>query len=509
MDPSYGITGKLLIWFFSIVAFFYGTILLLYINFQQVVDLSERIVSTNYAVSDMSKRMLENLIDMEESEKKYHLLNRPDYLEFFIKARLEFEAGLERVLSFAGRGAAISPHWREVYDAYHQYPPLPAVDYDQSIAAARATESVNIWIPEKVISEWIEKLSAARLENMQEVEKATRDLNRRGVQSAHRALIGLAVSSLVGLLGVVYLSYSMIRPLKELMRGIRSFAKNRSSKPLEIHSMDELGELAGAFNEMTDRLRQEEQLRSDFISMLSHEIRTPLTSIRESVNMIEEQVMGPINDRQRKFLEIAGSEIGRICDLLNHLMQASRLEPGALKLNYDAVDTYALVDACIESLKPSIEAKQVEVTTEIPEDIPDVLGDPQYLRQVFLNLIGNAVKFSDPQTRIWIRAGFPDINNRLTFSVVDTGPGILEEDLGNLFNKFYRATTVREHLDGVGLGLSITKNIVEAHGGTIWAESRVGQGTTFSFTLPTVAQGGTGRQGKRLDQSNSKSKHVA
>lgn len=496
MDPSYGITGKLLIWFFAIVAFFYGTILLLYVNFQQVVHLSESIVSKNYAISDLSKRMLENLISMEENEKKYHLLQRQDYLEFFIRARQEFEAGLNRVLVLADQGADLSPNWQAVAEAYEQYPPMP-VDATAQPPPEAVAQGGSLWIPETVINEWIEQISAARLENSLEVENATRELNRRGVQSAHNALIGLGIASLVGLLGVVFLSYSMIRPLKELMRGIRSITKNRSSSPLQIHSKDELGELAAAFNEMTDRLRQEEQLRSDFISMLSHEIRTPLTSIRESVNMIEEQVMGPINDRQQKFLEIAGSEIGRLCDLLNHLMQASRLEPGALQLNHGPVDTYALVADCVQSLKPSVEAKQVHVMTEIPPETPDVRGDGQYLRQVFLNLIGNAVKFSEPGTRIWIRVGLQTVQQQITFSVVDTGPGILDEEIGNLFNKFYRATNVREHLDGVGLGLSITKNIVEAHGGTIWVESRVGQGTTFSFTLPLFAPAEQGPAGRR------------
>lgn len=492
MDPRYGITGKLLIWLLIIVAFFYGTILLLYMNFQQVVHISESIVSKNYAISDYSKRMLENLLSMEENEKKYHLLKKADYLKFFTDARSEFEASLLKILALSGQNQDISSNWQEVYDSYRKYAVLAGYRKDGS----ENGQSDRIWIPEKVINTWIEKISKARLDNQAEVETATRELNRRGIKSVHNALIGLGLSSLVGLLGVIYLAYSMIKPLKDLMRGIRSISKGRQSEPLKIHSKDELGELANAFNEMADRLRQEEQLRSDFISMLSHEIRTPLTSIRESVNMIEEEVMGPINERQHKFLQIAGTEIGRICDLLNHLMQASRLEPGALKLNYKPVDTYALVAMCVESLRPNAEAKRVSIISEISPETSDVYGDAQYLQQVFLNLVGNAIKFSDPQTRIWIRAGAVDKHKRLTLSVVDTGPGILEEDQTNLFNKFYRATTVREHQDGVGLGLSITKNIVEAHGGTIWVESQVGRGTTFSFTLPVAFANDTSKRGK-------------
>jgi signal transduction histidine kinase len=478
MDPSYGITGKLLIWFFAIVSIFYGTILVLYLNFQQVVHISERIVSKNYAVSDHSKKMLENLLSMEENEKKYHLLKKSDYLKFFAEARKEFELSLENILVLENLGHPLSAQWKTVHRAYRRFVP-PGTE---TIINAN-TKPAKIWIPEKNINEWIERISAARLENQVEVEAATRELNRRGRASIHNALIGLGISSLVGLIGVVYLAYSMIRPLKELMRGIRSISKERYSKPLRIHSKDELGELAGAFNEMAERLRQEERLRSDFISMLSHEIRTPLTSIRESVNMVGEEVMGPITKRQRRFLEIAGDEIGRICDLLNHLMQASRLEPGAIKIQHKPVDSFALVTACIDSLKTVAESKQIKLQSSVPSDTPDVLGDPQYLQQAFLNLLGNAIKFSDPESQVKVEVEVENINGMLTFLVIDNGPGILEEDQAKLFNKFYRSPSVREHQDGVGLGLSITKNIIEAHHGTIWVESQVGQGSTFGFTL--------------------------
>lgn len=479
MDPSYGITGKLLIWFFAIVSIFYGTILVLYLNFQQVAQISERIVSKNYAVSDNSKKMFEHLLSMEENEKKYRLLKKDDYLNFFKVARLEFEQSLQNILALKHQNWKLSPQWEEVHTAYLKH---SNIQVEGSTVTHRVVP--KIWIPEQVINQWIELISQARIENQLEVEEATRELNRRGRASIRNALIGLGISSLVGLIGVVYLAYSMIRPLKELMRGIRSIAKDKYGEPVRVHSKDELGELATAFNEMAERLRQEERLRSDFISMLSHEIRTPLTSIRESVNMVGEEVMGPITDRQRRFLEIAGSEIGRICDLLNHLMQASRLEPGALKIQFKPVDCLSLVKSCVDSLRPAAEAKEIEIHTAIPPETPDVLGDTQYLQQVFLNLMGNAIKFSDPGSEVWVKVVPGTDLISLTFNVIDNGPGILEEDQAKLFNKFYRAPSVRDHLDGVGLGLSITKNIVEAHNGNIWVNSVVGQGSTFSFALP-------------------------
>ena len=121
MDPSYGITGKLLIWFFSIIVIFYATILLLYLNFQQVVHISERIVEKNYAVSDTAKQILEHLLNMEENEKKYRLLKKVEYFNFFTDARHKFEAGLLKIVALEGQGYVISQRMAEIYKAYRQY----------------------------------------------------------------------------------------------------------------------------------------------------------------------------------------------------------------------------------------------------------------------------------------------------------------------------------------------------------------------------------------------------
>jgi signal transduction histidine kinase len=477
MDPSYGITSKLLVWFGVIVSIFYGTILVLYINVQQVVKISETIVNKNHTISSISKKMIENLINMEESEKKYGLLQKQDYLDFFLNERKKFEENLHKILELQNKGFDIPSEWHAIHRGYQSFPVDNVTDSENDV--------MDFLIPESIINRWIDMITEAQIKNSIELDKSTPELNRRGRISAHNGLIGLSISSLVGLIGIIFLAYSMIRPLRELIRSIRSLSKDRDSKPIDIKSKDEFGEVAGAFNEMTARLKREERMRSDFISMLSHEIRTPLTSIRESVNMIGEEVMGPINQRQSKFLEIASSEIGRICDLLNHLMQASRLEPGRLEINSQPIDPHGLIVESVNSLKGAAQTKQIELKIEVPEGLPHVLGDPKQIQQVLLNLIGNAIKFSDPDNSVEISV---DGNGRNTemmcFCVKDYGPGILKTDQDLLFNKYYRATNVRSHMDGVGLGLSIAKNIVQAHNGKIWVDSEYGNGSKFCFTLP-------------------------
>ncbi|MGA6924583.1 MAG: HAMP domain-containing sensor histidine kinase, partial [Desulfosarcina sp.] len=440
----------------------------------------------NYAIASATKKMAEALLSMEENKQKYLLLKKTDYLLFFNEAQQAFEENLDQVTRLTVMGHEISEVWRDIAHHYDAYPNAAEVSAYLN-GEVKDRESVNaFWIPEAVINDWIGKISTERLNNEQEIEQATRDLNRKGRLSAKNGLIGLAVSSLVGLLGIFYLAYSMIRPLRELMDGIRQISSDRLGKPLTVRSKDEFGELAHAFNEMSHRLRKEERMRSDFISMLSHEIRTPLTSIRESVNMIREEVMGPINSRQEKFLKIAGSEISRISDLLSHLMQASRLEPGLLNMQLEPIDPHTFLSECSNGIKPSAEAKHIELRLQIPTQTPQIVGDRKQLQQAMLNYLSNAVKFSDPDTRVTIGVRQHHRKNRLSFFVQDNGPGILEEDQSFLFNKYYRGQRERERLEGVGLGLSIVKNIIESHHGTVWVNSQIGRGSTFGFTLPSV-----------------------
>jgi len=481
-----GITGKLLIWFLVIIAIFYGTILVMYINVQQVVGLSGSIVTKNYAIASAAKKMTEALLGMEENRQKYQLLKKDDYLFFFNEAQNSFEENLSLVFQLTAGGHDISEGWRDISEAYAAYP--NATEVSAYLAGdAREPDVIDKFLPpEATVNEWIGIISAERLKNEEEIEQATRELNRRGRLSAKNGLIGLAVSSLVGLLGIFYLAYSMIRPLRELMDGIRELSSDKRSRPMEVRGQDEFSELAHAFNEMSHRLRKEERMRSDFISMLSHEIRTPLTSIRESVNMIQEEVMGPINKRQQKFLEIAGSEISRISDLLSHLMQASRLEPGLLNMKLEPIDPHNLITECTNSIKLAAKSKEIELLVQVPPQLPPVVGDRKQLQQALLNYLSNAVKFSGSDTRVTVGVHQHRSKNRLSFFVKDNGPGILDEDQAFLFNKYYRGQRERERLEGVGLGLSIVKNIVESHHGTVWVNSQVGKGSTFGFTLPSA-----------------------
>ncbi len=476
-----GITAKLFIWFFLFVLIFFSTVFMLYINVHKMMRISENIVNKNHTIASASKKMVEHLLSMEENEKKYFVLKKTDYLDNFFSAQNEFEKNLKDILQIEAMGAKTSQNWNQLYDQYLLKALLPN-------DLSRIEQSNDLWISESDINSWLDAISSARLDNENEMEQANTELNRRGILTVQTGLAGLGVSILVGIFGGMMLSHSMIRPMGELLKGIRSISRDRPIDPIKINSSDELGELASSFNEMAMRLKEEQRMRSDFISMLSHEIRTPLTSIRESINLINEGIMGDVNERQKRFLEIAGFEMGRVSELLNRIMQVSYLESGALEIQTESIQVSEFVNTCINQMRPSLEGKDISIEVNIDPHLSNTMGDPKFIQQVFVNLIGNAIKFSPSNSAVRVAATFHQNRNFLQFTVADSGPGIPEDEQPFIFNKYYRAKGVRGHMDGAGLGLSIARHIIEAHGGNIWVISEMGKGTAFYFTLPIFPQ---------------------
>lgn len=476
-----GIKAKLFIWFFLFVLIFFSTVFVLYINVHQMMKISENIVDKNHTIASASKKMVEHLLSMEENEKKYFVLKKTYYLDNFFSAQNEFEKNLKDILQIEAMSAKNSQIWYHLYDQYISKALLPN-------DLTRIEQSDDLWIPESDINAWLETISSARLENEIEMERANTELNRRGILTVRTGLAGLGISILVGIFGGMMLSHSMIRPMGELLKGIRSISRDRPIDPIKINSKDELGELASSFNEMAMRLKEEQRMRSDFISMLSHEIRTPLTSIRESINLINEGIMGEVNERQKRFLEIAGFEMGRVSDLLNRIMQVSYLESGALEIQTEPVKVSEFINACVDQMRPSLESKGISIDVNIDSNISNAMADPKFMQQVFVNLIGNAIKFSPSESAVTVGATFHQNRNFLQFTVADSGPGVPEDEQPFIFNKYYRAKGVRGHMDGAGLGLSIARHIIEAHSGTIWVTSEMGKGTAFYFTLPVSPQ---------------------
>jgi two-component system phosphate regulon sensor histidine kinase PhoR len=228
------------------------------------------------------------------------------------------------------------------------------------------------------------------------------------------------------------------------------------------------------------RLRRLETVRRDFVSNLSHELRTPLASLKA---LTETLTGGALDDppAARKFINQIEIEVDALTQMVNELLGLSQIESGSLHLELRSVDVCDLLHSAAERMRLQAERAGLVLKVECFQDVPKVDIDALRLEQVLVNLIHNAVKFTHPGGTVVLAARAE--KDGIQISVRDTGVGINPDDLSRIFERFYKSDRSRSD-GGTGLGLSIARHIVEAHGGKIWAESELGQGSTFFFSIP-------------------------
>jgi len=247
---------------------------------------------------------------------------------------------------------------------------------------------------------------------------------------------------------------------------------------------DDEGRLLGAVTLLEDitHLREIDRLKSDFIATASHELRTPLTSVHMSVHLLLEGAAGSLTEKQHEVLQACREDCDRLEKLMRDLLDLSKIEAGETAPHLVPVGAADLVRGSAESLRSQVESKGVTLQVEVAAELPSVLADGAQIERVISNLVSNALRHTAPGGEI--RIGAVRREDRVAVSVADTGHGIPPEYLPRIFDKFVRVPDAPS--GGAGLGLAISKSIVEAHGGQIVVQSRVGHGTTFTFTLPTV-----------------------
>ncbi|MCS6859121.1 MAG: ATP-binding protein [Abditibacteriales bacterium] len=233
--------------------------------------------------------------------------------------------------------------------------------------------------------------------------------------------------------------------------------------------------------------REIDEMKNSFIALVSHELRTPLTSILAFSSYLLTEKLGPLTDAQRTGVESMYRQAKRLSAIISDFLDVSRIESGKVQMRKQLVEVDQIAERVIEELRPQAAEKNITMSIEkqgMAEDAPVVaLADEQRIAQVFTNLLGNALKFTDANGKVNITLSMQ--NDSVVVSVSDTGCGIPPEELPKIFDRFYQVErVVTRKTGGTGLGLAIVKNIVEAHGGKVWVTSQVGEGTTFSFTLP-------------------------
>lgn len=334
------------------------------------------------------------------------------------------------------------------------------------------------------------------------VSRVARDVS--GVSSevwgaAQRALIALAVAGSVAAALAVVIARRISRPLAQLTAAARAMAAGDLGRSVgRIGGRDEIGDLARAFDEMATRLRavvgaleadranlrQAQAARRDFVANVSHELKTPIASIKALTETLED---GALDDppAARDFLQRMHVEVDDLAQLVQELLDLSRIESGQTPMSFAPHAPADLVRAAVERLSAQAERAGVALSIQAPGGLPTVNADGARIEGAILNLVHNAIKFTPAGGRVDVRAERARRGSRdvVRVTVTDTGVGVPANQLPRLFERFWKADRSRAS-KGTGLGLAIVKHVVQAHGGEVGADSKVGQGSTFWFTLP-------------------------
>ncbi|HEV7215888.1 MAG TPA: HAMP domain-containing sensor histidine kinase, partial [Chloroflexota bacterium] len=303
------------------------------------------------------------------------------------------------------------------------------------------------------------------------------------VNSTSRSLaLAALVGGLLALLLALVLSARILRPVQALTAAAREMARGDLAQRVPVRGHDELGVLARAFNAMADSVARAERLRRTMLGDVAHDLRTPLTSIDGYLEAIEDGLVRPTPE------VISGlrGDVVLLKRLVEDLQELAQAEAGQLHFDRRPLDLAAILQQAAAALLPQARAKGVHLEVDAPAALPLALADAQRVGQVVRNLLQNAVTATPSGGRVTVSAG----GDPLEVRVADTGIGIPPDHLPNVFERFYRVDPARNRTTGgSGLGLAIVKQLVEQQGGRVAAESRVGQGSVFQFTLPQAPAG--------------------
>ena len=283
----------------------------------------------------------------------------------------------------------------------------------------------------------------------------------------------------IALLLTFFLSRRILAPVKALTSAAKRLGRGDFSQRVQFKDKSEVGELAQTFNTMVSDLERAEQLRRNMVTDVAHELRTPLSNVRGYLEAVRDGVMRPDADTVRSLDE----ESTLLSRLVDDLQELSLAEAGELKLNCQSEDIAALINQTVASVQAQAVTKGVSVPIDLPDKLSPVNIDSHRITQVLRNLLENALTHTATGGTITVIAKQED--NWVEVVVIDTGEGISPEYLPNIFERFYRVDKSRARATGgSGLGLTIAKRLIEAHGGEIEAYSELGKGSRFTFTLP-------------------------
>src|SRR2546423_2070485 len=277
---------------------------------------------------------------------------------------------------------------------------------------------------------------------------------------------------------------SAVEELKQQNRDLVQILEELEEKREELEKVNrQLSETNHELNEANEKLRELSEMKEEFLALTTHDLRSPLTVISGVISFFTSGRLGELTPEQKNMVAMMERNTQSLIELVNDLLDTSKLESGTMKLDFSSIDLRGLMDELRETMEPLAKEKGIFLEESLSPDLPPVKADRPKLRRIIVNLLSNAIKFTPKGGKVSLKAERED--GRIRIYVTDTGVGIAKEDVERLFDKYEQARSRATRGEkGTGLGLYITRQLVELHGGHIEVKSELGRGSTFSFTMP-------------------------
>jgi len=451
----------------------------------------ERVTRSILAVEnrlvDDEQRLSDSIFTLMRYERKFIIIKDEGLYTQFLQTSEDFDKKFKETVSLSNskRVKEMLADLKRHYDHYQSL-------FQTEVQFIRSGEPYTLerYKEEKdqAIDNIAEILKNLRAFNQQSIYNKVKKLDEVEAAAGRVAMvIGLAALS-IGIIISVIITVSITKPLSVIKRKTREIARGNFESELTLSSPPEIKDLAQAFNLMCSKLKEIDKTKTEFFSLMSHELRTPLTTIKEGTNLFLDSLKGKeITEKQKRLITIINEECNRLINLVNSLLDLSRMEAGMMVYNFTTTDITLLINRITREMEPLTETKNITIETGDSEGLPCVKADIEKILEVLRNLIGNAVKFTNNGGTVRIKAEKTsgDQGEFIKVSVEDTGTGIPPDKIETIFDKFRTVNFGGTgKIVGTGLGLYIVKQIITDHGGKIWVNSIMGKGSTFTFALP-------------------------
>ena len=465
-------------------------------------SINRTIAEMDFQSSLACLQAMRNIDLVEEYARKSFALGDADYLNLLREYRRDFADDLQNIKNRAVNNGAnndidrLADHWNalnarlaalETRVAYggNALPETVRHDFESLGAQLRSVYQANLGS------------MALRAENA-----------RRTGEAASIVLIFSTLTSVaVGGLVLFFIYRSISKPLAHLTEGTRAIAEGKFFYRLDTSRRDEFSQLARDFNAMTRRLDELDRMKKDFVAHVSHELKSPLASMRETIELLLDEIPGTLNEKQRRLLDLNRQSGARLTALISNLLDISRTEAGVIEYELRCRDLVALTRDVVAETALQARERDIQIKTSFSEEQIEAECDGDRIIQVIVNVLTNAVKFSPKSSEIDVRvesvvcppenlpasalasiAGNEHEGGFALITVSDSGPGILPADREKIFEKFYQAEHGKKAPgQGAGLGLAICRAIMQAHRGAIWADDNPGGGSRFHILLRRTA----------------------